>query len=313
MRTIKLLGILFIFCSTIVSAKSQEFRSWYYECIKPNECRIYAYSKIPKAVDDDPDMHAFVLALHSDSTITFDEVWDTKFQKEISSDKLPVVYTISNYHVVHNTVPMRFGKKTPIHIKVGDIVVESDRCGIYCTFSNKDKIKKLVNMFFTSSNAEVYVTYKDWKTGKPDDKKLATISLMGFAKAYKRLDPKLINGDSIKKDEKTTPELAISLIKANIKKNKLGAKGVDLLAKKNQKGDGYFIYVAKTNYYGYERLIVWYVIDNKAMKLNSPSSLVTPGLPWSREIYEDSVWDRAGFSKFDATREALSQVFGRNP
>ena len=79
------------------------------------------------------------------------------------------------------------------------------------------------------------------------------------------------------------------------------------------KGSGYFVYVKKTEYFGVKQNVVWYVIADKAMKLNSPSSLVTPELPWSREIYEDSVWDRAGFSRFDATSEALSQVFGRNP
>lgn len=311
MRHIILLNIILLCFSTLASAKVEKFRSWYYECTETNQCKIYTYFKIPKKVADDPDLHAYVLAVHPDSTITFEEVWDIGFHNEIRSEKLPVVYTISGYKVVQNNNPLDFHKDYPIHIKVGDMVVQSDRCGSYCIFTANENIEKIVAMFLSSTNADVYRAYKDWKTGKPYDKMLATISLMGFTKAYKKLSPKSNVGGGAKKTKEIKPESAIDLIKENIKNNKLGVKGTDLLAKKNLKGDGYFVYVEKTKYSGYERLIVWYVIGDNAIKLNSPSSMVTPELPWPREIHEDSVWGHAGFDKSDVTKEALRQVFGR--
>jgi hypothetical protein len=102
---------------------------------------------------------------------------------------------------------------------------------------------------------------------------------------------------------------AIKLVSASIESNKLDVNSNDLRAKKNPKGDGFFVYVPQTRYSGVERHVIWMVVDSKAFALNSPSKMVTPSLPWPREA-DDATWSKTGINKFNGASEAIEILFG---
>lgn len=102
---------------------------------------------------------------------------------------------------------------------------------------------------------------------------------------------------------------AIRLVGASVESNKLDITSNDLRAKKNPKGDGFFVYVPQTRYSGVERHMIWMVIDPKAFALNGPSKMVTPSLPWPREG-DDATWNKTGINKFTGASEAVEILFG---
>jgi hypothetical protein len=82
-----------------------------------------------------------------------------------------------------------------------------------------------------------------------------------------------------------------------------------LRSRPNPKGDGTFVYVPKTRFYGVERKVVWLVIDNQAYPLNGATrGTVTPRLAWPREA-PAAVWQRTGLDPYWAA-EANGIVFG---
>ena len=90
--------------------------------------------------------------------------------------------------------------------------------------------------------------------------------------------------------------------------NKLGVDSSDLREMANPKGDGAFVYVPQTRFYGVERYVLWMVIDGRAYPVNGATKNITPTLQWPREAPDD-LWKRTGFSPFLAT-EAIEIVFG---
>lgn len=106
-------------------------------------------------------------------------------------------------------------------------------------------------------------------------------------------------------------EDAVALVAHAIEPNKLKVTRKDLLTKKNPKGEGVFVYVAQTQFYGVEREIVWLVIRSKAFALNSPSKLVTPSLPWPREG-DERIWRKTGLNMFIGASEAINILFPKN-
>jgi hypothetical protein len=103
---------------------------------------------------------------------------------------------------------------------------------------------------------------------------------------------------------------AVKLVAAAIESNKLNVTSNDLKAKKNPKGASVFVYVPQTRYSGVERYVIWLVVDSKAYALNSPSKMVTPSLPWSRDA-DDATWNKTGINKYKAASEAIEIVFGK--
>lgn len=82
---------------------------------------------------------------------------------------------------------------------------------------------------------------------------------------------------------------ARALVINNVEPNKLRVGGGRLRVKRNPVGEGCFVYDPKTRFYGVERFLVWWVLNegkifaSKAYPLNGPSKMVTPGLKWARE------------------------------
>lgn len=90
--------------------------------------------------------------------------------------------------------------------------------------------------------------------------------------------------------------------------NKLGVKASDLKVMKNPKGDGYLVYNPERVINGTERPQVWVVIDGQACATNSPTKLITPNLPWPRDVNPD-MWARTGLDMYSAS-DKIAIVFG---
>ena len=116
---------------------------------------------------------------------------------------------------------------------------------------------------------------------------------------------------STESSRETTEELnAVRVISKSVESNKLNVTSGDLKAKKNPKGDGVFVYVPQTRFFGTERYVIWMVVDSKGYALNSPSKMVTPSLPWSRDA-DEVTWNKTGINKFNGASEAIEFLFGK--
>ena len=103
---------------------------------------------------------------------------------------------------------------------------------------------------------------------------------------------------------------AVRLISGSVESNKLNVNSSDLKAKKNPNGVGVFVYVPQTRFNGIERYVIWMVIDSKGYALNSPSKMVTPSLPWSRDA-DEATWNKTGINRFNGASEAIEFLFGK--
>ena len=116
---------------------------------------------------------------------------------------------------------------------------------------------------------------------------------------------------STETSRETTEELnAVRLVSKSVESNKLNVTSGDLKAKKNPKGDGVFVYVPQTRFLGVERYVIWLVVEKKGYALNSPSKMVTPSLPWSRDA-DEATWNKTGINRFNGASEAIEFLFGK--
>lgn len=88
----------------------------------------------------------------------------------------------------------------------------------------------------------------------------------------------------------------------------LNIKSEDLEAIDNPKGEGVFVYVPKTDFYGVERFFLWLYIENNAYAINGATKDLTPDLSFPRDAKSET-WDKTGLNKYSAT-EAIDIVFG---
>lgn len=93
---------------------------------------------------------------------------------------------------------------------------------------------------------------------------------------------------------------AVGIVAPQIGANKLGITREILMAMENPKGDGAFVYVPQTLFYGIERHIFWIVVDGKCYVLNGSTKNITPNVPWAREAPE-AVWARTNLNIYNAT------------
>jgi len=83
----------------------------------------------------------------------------------------------------------------------------------------------------------------------------------------------------------------------------------DLQVMENPLGEGIFVYVPQTDFYGLERFFLWLVIDNNAYALNGATKDLTPLLSFPRDANE-IVWAKTGLDKYIAS-EAIEIVFNK--
>ena len=107
-------------------------------------------------------------------------------------------------------------------------------------------------------------------------------------------------------DAKESPRI----VSTSLGSNDLGVTDSDLKTATNTQGDGTFVYVEQTSFFGVERFVIWLVVDGVAYPLNGATKGVTPELPFPLDA-DPVVWERTGLSPSDA-RQALGIVFGTN-
>lgn len=78
-------------------------------------------------------------------------------------------------------------------------------------------------------------------------------------------------------------------------------------AKPNPMGEGTFVYRPVSRYDDTAQHHIWLVLDGRAYPLNGPSKNATPGLPWPREVDQET-WSRTGLDPH-TPREAINIVF----
>jgi hypothetical protein len=103
---------------------------------------------------------------------------------------------------------------------------------------------------------------------------------------------------------------AVKIVSASVESNNLNVTSGDFRTRKNPKGDGVFVYVPRTRFFGVERYVIWMVIDSKAYALNGPSKMVTPSLPWPRDA-DEATWVKTGINKYNGASEAIDILFGK--
>ncbi len=133
-----------------------------------------------------------------------------------------------------------------------------------------------------------------------------SFSLMGFTEAYGSLSPIMPpSGRAAAKE--TDP---ISVLDPLLAGNRFSVRARDLALKKNPHGAGVFVYATKTRYSGVERLFLWFVRGDTALKLNGATHNLTPSLPFPRDASLD-FWDDTGLSSKNATKIGLELAFER--
>lgn len=133
-----------------------------------------------------------------------------------------------------------------------------------------------------------------------------SFSLIGFTRSYGALSPSVRPPGRV--DAKETDP--ISLLGPLLTGNRFSVSASDLALKKNPHGSGTFVYAAKTRYSGVERLFLWFVRGDAALKLNGATHNLTPSLPFPRDASQD-FWKGTGLSANNATRIGLELAFGR--
>lgn len=102
----------------------------------------------------------------------------------------------------------------------------------------------------------------------------------------------------------------IAITEKRLKLNKLGVTKDDILVQKNEKGEGFFTYVKRTEFFGVKRNFLWFVRGEHIYRLTGASEVVAPGVPAITEA-PDSILNGAGFDRLGATEAGLKQVFSQ--
>lgn len=99
------------------------------------------------------------------------------------------------------------------------------------------------------------------------------------------------------------------IAKMPIQSNKFGITTDDIIAYKNERGDGWFFFVPQTSFSGIERKFLWYALDDELFKLNGATHHLTPDLPYLKDASDD-VLKRAGITdRYNAMEFADALTF----
>jgi hypothetical protein len=75
----------------------------------------------------------------------------------------------------------------------------------------------------------------------------------------------------------------------------------------NPIGDGDFVYIDETNFFGVERYFIWIIIDKEIVNRNGATENISPSFPYASEI-EEEVWTKTGLDKSQAT-DVINYLF----
>ena len=100
---------------------------------------------------------------------------------------------------------------------------------------------------------------------------------------------------------------SISIVAKSLPGNKLGIEKENLKTKPNPNGDGIFVYVQGTNFYGVKRNISWIVVDGRAFPVNGATmGCVTPNLKFPREV--KGICERTGVGSHNVA-DVIKTIF----
>lgn len=147
------------------------------------------------------------------------------------------------------------------------------------------------------------IEYSSFLRGKGQK---VSFSLVDFATTFDSIPP------SAAVSQKVIGQVnPIFILKPLLVGNRFNVSDLDLRVKNNPYGDGVFVYVPKTRYFdfGVKRLFLWFVKNNKALKLNGATHHLTPSLsfPQSASLH---FWDGTGLNEENITSHGLKIGFG---
>ena len=175
--------------------------------------------------------------------------------------------------------------------------------------------------YFTIQNSQIKANPKDFdeivkslKCGKSATIEYSSLlrgkgqkvsfSLVDFATTFDSIPP------SAAVSQKVIGQVnPIFILKPLLVGNRFNVSDLDLRVKNNPYGDGAFVYVPKTRYFGVKRLFLWFVKNNKALKLNGATHNLTPSLSFPHS-YSLDYWDGTGLNENSVTSHGLKIGFG---
>ncbi len=132
------------------------------------------------------------------------------------------------------------------------------------------------------------------------------ISLMGFSAALNAFGVR----KAVEFRVQPSPSAANSIVARHIGPNQFEINMRDLVAKANPHGRGYFVFIPKKEYFGFERLFVWFVNAGVASSLNGATVQLTPNLSVPR-LAQRAIWQDSGLTETTALDVGLTVAFGR--
>ena len=110
--------------------------------------------------------------------------------------------------------------------------------------------------------------------------KPARFTLIGFTKAFRPLPQAT---PSARKKSAQSVNSISGIEPAIIYTNNISVSAGDLRKRANPFGIRSFVFVPKTRYAGVERLFIWFVRDDEAVKLNGATHNLNPSLPFPND------------------------------
>ena len=266
---------------------------WHSQCK-----RIFSYTIIPPTWDDEhPTRLTLVYDGERVSIVALVPDW---YHRKFYTNEMPVIAIIDGEKYVPNR--SWFVESRPPKVSVGqDIFDDFEWKQDAQWVASVEASEKLIDAFRKGVSAEVAFT--------ADGKKTAIISLSGFSAA---LDAATVVTKSSATASVTpqTDTQAVNEVERHLTKNVFGVTRSSLKPVKNPKGQGYFVYVPETRFPGieYERKFIWFVGNGATLRLNGATSILTPDLPWPRDV-DWKVFEGAGVDQSNITEFGLSLAF----
>jgi hypothetical protein len=269
--------------------------AWQKAC-DSGKCRIYTYTDVRQPGESEPVRMLLEVSDARDVLLT---ALNTRaYHQQFYSTKPPT-------HILLNRkeyVPARFQFNE--HFP-GSLTIDGKRIATLAV-RNQSQLKAQSDKFDAIADALrignlATIEYASNLRGKGQK---TSFSLAGFTRAFASLVP----GTGTQAVSKRTDPIFV--LKPLLAGNRFSVGVRDLRVKQNPYGSGAFVYAPETRYFGVERLFVWFVKNDTALKLNGATDNLTPSLPFPRDAALD-FWEGTGLSEATATSRGLDVAFGR--
>ncbi len=261
------------------------------------ECRIYTYTDVSQSGSSEP-VRMFLEITASNSVILaalstrtyHDRFYTTKPATHVRLDQKDYVPARFYFNEEFSGMLTVDGRQIATFLARNESQLESQTADF----------DVIAQAFKLGTSASVEYTSSLYGKGQK-----VSFSLIGFTKSLDSLSPAGASGRGVVKETDS-----ISVLGPLLAGNRFSVSAGDLALKKNPHGSGAFVYAGKTSYSGVERLFLWFVRDDTALKLNGATHNLTPSLPFPRDASLD-FWEGTGLSPSNVTQIGLELAFGR--